>query len=396
MMAILTRSTVRAIDAPFDGRRRRYRLRWTLVALCILALVWFCWAMSVRLFPSSGFGGFVYWVHDTVFLPLKGRAWTQWFPYAFVWLLPLGFIASVALTEYLSVVGPVRGLHARLILRISERPIIQRLLAPKMGARQIDQDTWSASLSRRGITSRRRFGFARRVIRKEQDTLWMKVASSVADNQSPDPRLIASLLRLTNMRLRLDPSDAMAHLRALEVIASDPSLTAGHGFVQTYRRFLEDQKLLPIAAPVLGALNRLIEMHSLDAQTAAARAYELTALFGQTVQTEVQDAVHEPLELACTALVVFKLSSTYQLQDVRGFQRLWLAARVSPTPMGRLDTLAIAETLIFFEMWSMRAEFGGAALGTYTLLQRALATTGAAGLSRIETAEQFAWGGGQT
>jgi hypothetical protein len=394
-MVVLTRSTVRAIDAPYDGRWRRYGLRWALVALCTLALAGFCWAMSVRLFPSSGIGGVVYWLHDTVFLPLKGGAWTQWFPYAFVWLVPLGAIAIVVLTEYLTKAGPVRGLHSRLILRIAEQPALQRLLAPKLAVRQIDQDTWSASLSRSGITSRRRSGFARRVIRKEQDTLWMTVASAVADGQSPDPGLIARLLRLTNMRLRLDPSDAMAHLRALEVIAADPTLTAGHEFVQTYGRFLEDQKILPIAAPVLDALNRLIELPSLDAQTAAALAYEVTAKFGQTVQTDVQGGVHEPLELACTALVIFTLASTYQLQDVRGFQRLWSAARLSPDPDGRAEILGIAETFIFFEMWSMRAEFGGPRPGPYTFMQRALVQTGGAGVRHIETAERFAWGGGQ-
>lgn len=395
-MAVLTRSTVRAIDTPHDGRWRRYGLRWALVALCLLASVWFCWAVSVRLFPRGGIGDLVYWLHDRVFLPLKGGAWTQWFPYAFVWLVPFGALAIVILTEYLSKAGPVRGLHSRLILRIVGRPAQQRLLAPKLAGRQIDQDTWSASLSRRGITSQRRSGFARRVIRKEQDTLWMKVASVLADGQSPDPRMFARLQELTNMRLRVDPSDAMAHLRALEVIAADPRLTTEHEFVQTYRRFLENQKALPLAAPVLGALNRLIELPSLNAQTGAALAYDMTVKFGQTVQSEVQDSLHEALELACTALVVFKVSSIYQLQEARGFQRLWSAARLSPDPDGRAETLGIAETFIFFEMWSMRAEFGSPRMGPYTLMQRALGRTGMAGFRQIENAERFAWGGIQS
>jgi hypothetical protein len=394
-MAALTRSTVRAIDAPYEGRWRRYRLRWALVAVCILAFVGFCWAVSVRLFPSGGLGGLVYWLHDTAFLPLKGRAWTQWFPYAFVWLVPLGAIAIVGLTEYLSKAGPVRVLHSRFILRIAIRPALQRLLAPKLATRQIDQDTWSASLSRGGITSLRRSGFARRVIRKEQDTLWMKVAIVVADGHYPDPRLIARLLLLTNMRLRLDPSDAMAHLRALEVIAAYPTLSVGHEFVQTYRRFLEDQTAPLIAAPVLFALNRLIQLPTLDAEAAAALAYDLSAKFGQTVQIDVQDVVYESLQLACTALVVFTLSSNYQLQDVRGFQRLWSAARLSPEPNGRADSLGVAETFIFFEMWSMRAEFGGPSPEPYTFMQRAMVQAGGAGVRRIETAERFAWGGGQ-
>ncbi len=395
-MAALTRSTVRAIDAAYDGRQRYYGLRWALVALCLFALVGFCWAMSIRLFPRGGIGDLVYWLHDTVFLPLKGVAWTLWFPYAFVWLLPLGTMGIMGLTEYLTKVGPVRRLHSRLILLIAARPALQRLLAPKLAERQIDQDTWSASLSRSGITSWRRLGFARRVIRKEQDTLWMKVASVLADGQSPDRCLFVRLMGLTNMRLRVDPSDAMAHLRALEVIAADPRLTAEHEFVKTYRRFLEDEKTLPIVVPVLDALNRLIELPSLDSQSGAALAYDLTAKFVQTVQTEVQDGVHEPLELACTALVVLALSSTYKLQDVRGFQRLWSEARLSPDPDGRADALGIAETFIFFELWSMRAEFSGPNPGPYTFMQRALGRSGVEVLRHIETAERFAWGGGQS
>jgi hypothetical protein len=269
------------------------------------------------------------------------------------------------------------------------------MLAPKLGQRQIDQSTWSASLSRGGIISRRRSGFARRVIRKEQDTLWMKVASGGADGHSPDPRLMARLLSLTNIRLLLDPSDAMAHLRALEVIAADPMLTAGHEFVQAYRRFLEDQRILSIAAPVLEALKKLLELPSLDARTAEAQAYDMTAKFGQTVQTDVQDSVHEPLALACSALVLFTLSSTYQLQDARGFQRLWSAGRLSPYADGSADALSTAETFIFFEMWSMRAEFDGTHPGSYTFMQRALVQTGGVGLRHVEIAERFAWGGGQ-
>jgi hypothetical protein len=68
---------------------------------------------------------------------------------------------------------------------------------------------------------------------------------------------------------------------------------------------------------------------------------------------------------------------------------------LSPDPNGRADALGIAETFIFFEMWSMRAEFGGPRPGPYTFMQRALAQTGGAGLRRIEDAEHFAWDGGQ-
>jgi hypothetical protein len=121
----------------------------------------------------------------------------------------------------------------------------------------------------------------------------------------------------------------------------------------------------------------------------------MTAKFGQTVQTDVQDSVHEPLALACSALVLFTLSSTYQLQDARGFQRLWSAGRLSPYADGRADALSTAETFIFFEMWSMRAEFDGTHPGSYTFMQRALVQTGGVGLRHVEIAERFAWGGGQ-
>lgn len=396
MKPSLTRSTVRAIDAPYDGRWRRYRLRWILVVLCFLALIWLCWAISVRLFPTSGISRLIYVAHDTVFLPLKGRVWTQWFPYAFVWLVPLLVIVSFGLIEYLSKAGPVRRIHASLILRIAARPRLQRFLAPRLDASEIDQDTWAASLSRSGIETGRRFGFARRVVRKEQEALWMKVASALAESRAPDLNAVARLFLMTNMRLRLDPSDATAHLRALEVIAASETLTERHDFVQTYRQFLENRTSKEDIAPVLDALNKLLDMQRFDLTSASKLSYEITSQFGQTVQTEARNMGQEPLELALTALVVSALSVRFKLPDVRGFQRLWVGARLSAVPHGRAEALGVAETLIFFEMWSTRAEFGGAKSGNFSLMQRALEPTGGAALRHVDTAERFAWGGGET
>jgi hypothetical protein len=396
MKPLLTRSTVRAIDAPYDGRRRRYGLRRLLVVLCLVALIWLCWAISVRLFPTSGISRLIYVLHDAIFLPLKGRVWTQWFPYVFVWLVPLLVVVSVGLAEYLSKAGLLRRIHARLILRVAARPRLQAVLAPHLGASMIDQDTWGASLSQGGIETQRRFGFARRVVRKEQEALWMKVASALADARSADPKAVARLLEMTNMRLRLDPSDARAHLSALEVIAASETLTASHDFVQTYRRFLENQTCKVDIAPVLEALDKLVEMKTFDLPSASKLSYEITSKFGQTVQTEAQNMGQEPLELALTALVVSALSVRFELPDVRGFQRLWIGARLSAIPQGCAEALGVAETFIFFEMWSMRAEFGGTKSGNFSLMQRALEPTGGAALRHVDTAERFAWGGGQT
>ena len=395
-MSTPTRSTLRSIDAAFDGRWRRYKLRWGLVCLSVAALIWFCLAIGARTFSSGGFGWIVYVLHDAVYIPLKGAVWTRWFPYAFVWLVPLSMIVALALTEFLSKSGPVRALHRRLILRIAARPGLQRLLAPKLGTRQIDAVTWAQSLTSEGITQSRLSGFARSVIRKEQDSLWMRLAVGLADGQAANPRQMKKILRLTGLRLRLDPSDAKVHLRALEVIATDPALSQQHDFVREYQQFLNVQRDLSLARPIRDALETLIALDGIDSQDAIAQAYAGTAEFGHAIQTPTQVTPHQVLDMACIALVVFKLGSRHELQDVRGFQRLWFAARLSQTPEGVSDVLGMSETLIFFEMWSKLAEIGPEAPQSRGLLTRALADTGAEGMQRIEAAEAFAWGKGQS
>jgi hypothetical protein len=185
-------------------------------------------------------------------------------------------------------------------------------------------------------------------------------------------------------------------LRALEVIAASETLTERHDFVQTYRQFLENRTSKEDIAPVLDALNKLLDMQRFDLTSASKLSYEITSQFGQTVQTEARNMGQEPLELALTALVVSALSVRFKLPDVRGFQRLWVGARLSAVPHGRAEALGVAETLIFFEMWSTRAEFGGAKSGNFSLMQRALEPTGGAALRHVDTAERFAWGGGET
>lgn len=394
-MSVNTRSTLRAIDTPHEGRPRRYLLRRSVVAGVVLALIWFVLAISNRLFLAGGIGWIVYLLHDALYVPLKGWVWTLWFPYVLVWLIPLAVAAALLATEYLSTAGPVRVLHRKVILSLGMKPWFQRVLAPDLGTGPIDPAAWSSSLTRGDFSTVRRFGFARRVIRKEQDAFWMQIAVDMTDGGAPDPHQIARLLRLTDMRLRLDPSDALAHLRALEIIAFAPKTQALLSLAKDMERFWSAQEDTQDVQPLLSCLAILNSIDAGAKLTASAQLHSLTKGFTLTTQTPVQDAGRQALNFVCDALAVLALGAAHRLPDGRGFQRLWVAARLSQSPAGVAQALGQAETLIFFEMWSQRAEAAQMRGKPDHLIQRALASTKSHGLQRIEAAETFAWKGAQ-
>jgi hypothetical protein len=386
---------LRAIETRHAGRKRRYVLRWGVLCGVVLAAVLFERAIATRALPPDGLGWIVYSVHDRLYLPLKGWVWTQWFPYVLVWCVPLAVVAAAISLEYLTKADPVRRVHRAMILRLGVQPWFQRFLARALAGRQIDEATWFASQTDTGSQTVRRFGFARRVVHKEQEALWMQIAVGLAEGDVPDPGHINRVARLSQLRLRLDPSDALAHLRALEVIASVPSNTVSMALAQELERFLGAQIGTAAVAPVLDALTQIKSKDTGGDPDVPTALFHTTTRFAAMTQISAKKDAQPALAFACTALAAFALATRNRHQDIRGFQRLWASARLAQAPDGVADAIAEAETLIFHEMWSKWAEVVPNRAHSDDLMVRALAADKSANLQRIEAAEAFAWDGRQ-
>lgn len=104
-------------DAP--GRTRRMLTRLLVVAFLALA-IW-CPAATIanQLFPESGpLGRGLYWLHDDVFLPIKGYTYTYRFPMSLVQWGLITTILALKLFHFITGRSVVRGLHVWLLWRL--------------------------------------------------------------------------------------------------------------------------------------------------------------------------------------------------------------------------------------------------------------------------------------
>ena len=119
--------------APLLERRdpalfRRLAVRWTLCVLLAGGLGSLAYGTRARWFDPHGPGHAAYWLHDAVYLPLKGHLWTQGLPYVLVpWTIVL-LLALTGLAGYLSGRPLLRAAHAGLTRRALARPAAAALL----------------------------------------------------------------------------------------------------------------------------------------------------------------------------------------------------------------------------------------------------------------------------
>lgn len=109
------RSGLLRVAAMPPVRHRNYPLRWAIFLLLGSGVYLLIWAVATDWFSASGPFRFLYVVHDAVFLPLRGTIWTQIFPFAFLWLLPLAFLCFALVVELLSKASLLRVAHRRYV-----------------------------------------------------------------------------------------------------------------------------------------------------------------------------------------------------------------------------------------------------------------------------------------
>jgi len=91
--------------APSHRTKKRFTLRLSIIAI-ISAVIGFSWfVIYYRALPEKGAGFPFYWIHDHIFLPLKGYTYSLFYPYSISWwgmittliiLWIIGFLAFVS------------------------------------------------------------------------------------------------------------------------------------------------------------------------------------------------------------------------------------------------------------------------------------------------------------
>ena len=388
-----TRSTLRRLGAEHEGRRKSKFVRFLLLAAIATAIYLFIQAVTTRAFEPSGLGVLIYGLHDNVYLWIKGMIWVKFFPYTLIWFVPLMVLLFLCLVEYVTPLSPIRAIHRRGLLALAERRWARRLFGKSLIKQRVDDGVWKSSLEPQQREPRRRFGFARRVVHQAQEALWARVAIDFADGNGPARRVAKRLIRLTDIRLRFDPSFAPAHVRAIEIIAALPGESNASKLKQELLAFYAAQSSQAFVGPLAKALSRLDEIDVKKPAAAAQLLREISLdLQSYSLRKNNFDA-QMSVALACDALIAFNAAHACRSPDVFLFQRLWVKARLSKVPVGLSEKFANAGALIFFEMWSRYAEWRQAIPKTSPLLKDAIADGSEVTDDLTIASERFAWEG---
>lgn len=357
-----------------EVRERPLMRRWGIALLCTGVVTGLILAVARRSFATDGLIVPVYWMHDQVYLPLKGQFWTAMFPYALLWLVPTAVIAAVLLVEWLSRHGPVRAIHRAAILALIGRGYLTWVLIGWRPWRlRGDGGKWvRQTVSGTGPGGGYR-GFMRRVIEEAFFAGWDRATrGSETEMKALPPGTCAGLEVLASARLRLEGPTPQGYLAALEVVVL--AQVAGRSdwrsgpLKEDFARLDEiiwrdaDAASARIAARDVAALGAVFREQTATATGMAREAGAELLQANATMQAAVLGkplalAEATPVQLACTALRFASRAAdgTAGAQGVI-FLDLWATGRAAQAAGDLAARLHTAERLIDFETWAALIE----------------------------------------
>jgi len=355
---VSTRSDLRQAALGHRPRKRRYLLRLALVMVVIGLAALLGAAVATRYFPTTGLFWPVYWLHDHLYLPLKGRIWTALFPYALVWLVPLAVVVLIVLAEFLLPFSPTAASH-RWVLRG---------LAAHSGGRQLL------------MLLPRRYTYL--VVDELQSESWAACSLAPDLQKFGDQRAITRLAMHTALRWQLSPKTPADLLQVFEITAFLQIMPQGK---QAYSAHLQTiVALLAPKSPLAGHFARLLAEN--PQHVAEAEALELVAWLESAVGADTIDAPPD-LALAALAIRMGLLGLQRNLPTVGIFFGAWARA-IGRAQSGDIAArLERAQASIAFEFWAQTADH--AISDRSDLLAQQLGHP----RTRFDRGEAFAWGG---
>ncbi len=324
------RSALRLATQRSPARKRRYGLRLLCVAAAVALLAGLVWLVNSRIFAPDSAIRPLYWLHDTVYLPLYGRLWTAMFPYAMLWLIPLLLLIALLLWEFLLPHSPLRALHRWLVRTLITLPFGRKIVALLPG------------------------GFSRRVVDEYLtqgmgELMLLRNAVTAASNAQ-----LGLLARLVALRWHLSRKDALDELELFESTALlRMRATAPHAPLKPLMQVLAT---LPRPGAMTSEFALLLAEDS-EAPTLAA-AYGFMARLN-TPPEHLADVTQTPLDFAALAIHVALLSARSK-NPVGGMVfAAWargMSDRVRPDLAARLRQ---AQSLIRFEFWAALGDHPG-------------------------------------
>ena len=321
------RSTLLRAGLRAAGRKRPYLRRALVMAMLLGAVGLLAAAVASVWFRPDGPAVLLYLVHDTIWLPLRGRLWVAPFPGGLVWLVPLLGLSALALVEFLGVASPLRRVQvAGIGLALNGRPAAALVL-------------WDAALRRFGG----RAGQVRSVATELRDASRMAVMAAIEAGTHAAP--VAALVHRETMVLRLSEGTEADLVSALEVLC----LARLAGAVGTAALADGIAQKAGVAATQWRGLAEDCRNGVPDLRAALAAA-EVLAGGG----TDAAMAAVQTLQVALAAGEQGQAGGPGQAGGL-AWVDVWGRVRAGRDPAAA-RVLARAETLIAFEFWAAQAE----------------------------------------
>lgn len=208
------------------------RLTLILIIAAIIGIPVFI--IVTRILPLEPVGKYFYWLHDNIYLPVKGFTYTLFYPFSLSWWGPLAIIFAVWLISYLMMISLTKDPHAQVLRRIVRRKTKHRLL---LAATRIMRKWKFDALLLQEITG------------QEREKALYKVAAmpiDIVDENAADLLFHLTLLHIKLLTLRTP--DPVNCLRAAVVWQ--------HTYIQFNNRLARntDQPLLKKITPALAYL----------------------------------------------------------------------------------------------------------------------------------------------
>ncbi|UCH94668.1 MAG: hypothetical protein JSV88_31015 [Candidatus Aminicenantes bacterium] len=102
-------------------KRSRIPIRILLIIFISAFIVVPAFIIITRALPKEGIGSIFYWIHDYIFLPIKGYTYTLFYPFSLSWWGPILTALFIWLVAYLAMVSFIKDPHVYVLRKVIRR-----------------------------------------------------------------------------------------------------------------------------------------------------------------------------------------------------------------------------------------------------------------------------------
>jgi len=192
-------SLLKPLPPPAKPDRTAGKMTKRFIIVAVLAAVIGIPAFVVitRILPEDGVGYVFYWLHDNVYLPIKGYGFTQYFPYSISWWGMAATVGFFWLLGYLTRTSVLKEAHIFWLRKILRRTNRHRLLIT--ASHLLEKIKLKPRLLHQTATMERKLAFLRLTS--------LPLDNTTEDNERLVEKFAAQLTHLTllNLNLHLRP-----------------------------------------------------------------------------------------------------------------------------------------------------------------------------------------------